>query len=211
MHTYQSSAAQAAEPRVVAVLDYLATILERPVPGPAHDPLLLAVAVAESAPDARGVGVISNHDGTPRPLAASTRTAAALDHHQCATARGPSVDALTQGATLHADRTTLHHRWPTLARPAHLEGVHSCLAVPVTLGEHRSATVTLYGTSPTGFTPLERALLRATAAALTRTATDAAHARQANQRADHIHHALTTRAVIDQAKGLLMALHGIDA
>jgi GAF domain-containing protein len=209
LHTNETSAAEGAEHRVVVVLDYLASILE--APAPVHDPRRLAVAVAGGVPNAGGVGVIAGCAGTWRSLASTARAGAVLDHRQCLTAAGPSVEAVVRAMTIRADRAALRERWPVFAKPAEAEGIRSCLAMPVTLGERQSGAVTLYGTSPTGFSRVEEALLRAATAAVSRTVADAARTREARERADHMHLALASRAVIDQAKGLLMALHGIDA
>jgi GAF domain-containing protein len=89
--------------------------------------------------------------------------------------------------------------------------VASYLSAPLHVDEEFVGSLNLYSTQAHGFGDLDEALLRlyttAAAAAIANTRRYA-HARDL---ATQLGQALDSRAVIDQARGILMATHGIDA
>ena len=128
---------------------------------------------------------------------------------QFAAGAGPSWDA--HRAHLPVTSLTMHsdERWPVLrARtPAEVDGV---AAVPLSGGREVVGVLTVYGTLGVTTPPaVQRAGLFADAA----TAVLREHHAVAELREQEaqLREALSARAVIDQAKGILMARRGIDA
>lgn len=68
----------------------------------------------------------------------------------------------------------------------------------------------LYGFGDHGFTEIDEVLLQVFVAAVEGAVWNARRAEQWRSEVDGLREAMKTRATIDQAKGMLMALHGID-
>lgn len=102
-------------------------------------------------------------------------------------------------------------QWPDFARGATAAGFGSFLSTPLAINEGHSGGVNCYSGSRDGFAELDEKLLGlytlATTAAL-RAYCRYQHAREVTE---HLRTALHSRAVIDQAKGILMALREISA
>ncbi|GLY38293.1 hypothetical protein Amsp01_043170 [Amycolatopsis sp. NBRC 101858] len=102
-------------------------------------------------------------------------------------------------------------RWPAFTAAAGQETVGSYLSAPLFIDREYRGSLNLYGVADNGFDALDEALLE-----LYTTATEAAlrSARRyasARETIAQLRTALTSRAVIDEAKGIPMALHRISA
>lgn len=101
-------------------------------------------------------------------------------------------------------------RWPLFAEAVRQDGMRSLMALPLLSGAHCVGALNLYGRVPHAFDAFEASLARTAAAR----AADAVVAvteprgRPAPRRA--LEQAMANRAVIEQAKGVLMALRGVD-
>ena len=79
--------------------------------------------------------------------------------------------------------------------------------------DHRQSlgSFNLYGRARSAFDTLDAEILELLTTTVSRTLGDFARFKSARDVADSIQRALQTRAPIEQAKGILMALHGVDA
>ena len=102
-------------------------------------------------------------------------------------------------------------RWPRFAAAAREEGIHSFLAAPLFTAEQTLGSFNLYRRSRHAFDGLDAEILDLLTAAVSRAIGDFARYKTARDAAESIQRALQTRAPIEQAKGVLMALHGVDA
>lgn len=147
----------------------------------------------------------------PRTVTATHEQAHDLDGEQYRSGRGPCLEAVEQGRVVRAvlrDRTS---DWPEFVRAGSSAGVNSVLSAPLFLDRDCHGSLNLFGEAAHGYRELDAALLE-----LYTTAAEAAlqaEQRGARSRAtvDQLSTALTSRAVIDQAKGILMAVRRIDA
>jgi anti-anti-sigma factor len=170
----------------------------------------LAELAAEGLAPALRVSIVVGPPAEPEITVTTDRAAQVADGEQHRTGSGPSWDAYETGrpvaaATLHSDE-----RWPALRGPAPA-GADGVAAVPLVRASAGTAGVlTVYGTAALAEdTQVGRATLFAdAAAALLREHSVIAELRLQEAQ---LREALTSRATIDQAKGILMALHGIDA
>ncbi|MFJ8688641.1 GAF and ANTAR domain-containing protein [Micromonospora wenchangensis] len=157
----------------------------------------------ESIPDAAEVTVTLVH-GTEATTAAHTGDLALqLDRWQFEQGRGPSLDAATTGAVLIVADMTAERRWPEWAARAHTVGVCSSMSLGLPIQQAVVGALNLYGTRPDAFGPL---------AGPARTFADHAAVALANAHlydstatlAGQMQEAMRNRAVIEQAKGIIM-------
>jgi GAF domain-containing protein len=138
--------------------------------------------------------------------------ALAADELQYAQGYGPCLDAGRGNVVLRVDDMQDETRWPDYAAKVLGEGVRSSLSVPLPYQGTSIGALNNYATRPAAFATadsLAAALEVAEAIAVAVLNADA-HA-QLGQQAHHIRRAMDSRAVIEQAKGVLMAQRHIDA
>ncbi|MDD7938425.1 GAF and ANTAR domain-containing protein [Actinomycetospora lutea] len=190
---------------VAGVLDRLAQEPATAAPDVADE---LAVAAVEQAlpglPGVAGHGVTLLRDGVPRSVRRDVARFTALEDVQYAGGVGPVPLALREHRAVLVDATA-GRTWPPYATCAAELGVRSCLVVPLSAGDEVLGSLNLYATDPAGDLDVVRPVARL-AADLASTAL-AALARQAamTKLTEELRTALESRAVIEQAKGLLMA------
>ncbi|NAZ87100.1 ANTAR domain-containing protein [Kineococcus indalonis] len=170
-----------------------------------HELLSRVAALATRA--VRGASwssVVLGDPAEPQEAAADSAQAQAADGAQWTARQGPCVDAYQQGRALTSSDLPADPRWPALGR--HLAGspVRSALALPVRLGEEVAGVLGVYGPAPGALgteADLDRATVFAEAAgALLR---EARRAQELRATADNLKIAMRSRAVIEQAKGLV--------
>ncbi len=176
----------------------------------------LAEAAAQVVPGCVGATSALCRGGEPVCSAATHPDLAALADRQFARGSGPVLDAVRAGTpadctdTLAELDTRDGQRWPEYAADALGVGVR-CSATLVHRSGQLLVTVTLYGTKPRAFgqaTVSPASLLVAiTAISLA----NASRYESWRRTASWLEETSGARAVVDQAKGLLMNAHGWDA
>jgi GAF domain-containing protein len=166
----------------------------------------LAVLAARTVGDGMSCGMALRQRGRPAPVSACTDPlASAADRLQTQAGDGPALQALRDARPQHVHDTATENRWPSFCRQAASLGVRSCYALPlITAGELAGALV-LYGRRPGAFGPEEirraERFARNAAGALTLALRLASCADQNDQ----LRSSIMSRAVIDQALGVIMA------
>jgi GAF domain-containing protein len=151
--------------------------------------------------------------GTDRPYVAATTGdhAHQIDHVQYQAGDGPCVEAAKIRQVVRVTVREVVDRWPAFATSSAEAGVGSYLCAPLYVDDEHHGSLNLYHSEHHGFSGLEAALLRL----YTTSAEAALHSSHRHQRArrniDQLQRALTSRAVIDQAKGIIMGAHRISA
>jgi hypothetical protein len=102
-------------------------------------------------------------------------------------------------------------RWPAFARSARAAGVESFLSAPLFIDEKFAGSLNLYGRGADSFDDLDESLLRLYTAAAAAAIANARRYAEARRLAENLRRAIESRAVIDQAIGMLMATRGLDA
>ena len=201
----------AAEADMLTALGALATVSVVDGDLPAALGRLAELAMRGIGP-ATAASLVIGRPGAPTALVSTDRDAQAADGAQFTAGQGPTWDAYAQCRPVTAADLGTDCRWPAVAgaidRPAAGTAV---AALPIPSGEGGPAGVlVLYGEpgldEPTAGPP-GGDLRRRRTALLREHSALADLRRQEGQLRD----ALSSRAVIDQAKGILMARHGLDA
>ena len=134
-----------------------------------------------------------------------------VDRKQYDADEGPCLHAARTGTVVRTDADTALEAWPDFAAAARAEGIRSFLAAPLFANEQPIGSFNLYGREQAAFDRIDAEVLDLLTMTVSRAIGDFARYQSANRVAETIQRALENRAPIEQAKGMLMALHQIDA
>lgn len=171
---------------------------------------VVALAV-RSIPGCAGAGVTLAGDQGFTTVAYSHPLVLEVDRSQYGVGDGPCISAHRQQEVLRVDVSEAAQRWPEFAAAARRAGIRSFLAAPLPARGKSIGSLNLYSHDANGFDALDETLI---ALFVGQVAVSLANARlYASTRAlsGQLEEALASRGVIDQAKGVLMARHGVDA
>ncbi len=156
-------------------------------------------------PGADEVSVTFLDGDCPTTVASTGPLAQDLDERQYEHGHGPGLDGTLGGAVVYIADVATETRWPDWTPIALDRGVHRSLSVPVPVQREVSAALNIYSTSPASFDEDGRELA-VTFAAYAGVALANMHLYEAQGRvAEQLQTAMQSRAVIEQAKGILMA------
>jgi GAF domain-containing protein len=169
----------------------------------------IAELARQSVPGAIEVSMTMLDGGRPTTSVFTGELASYLDERQYESGFGPCIEAALTGATITIPDTSASAVHPDFARTAFRHGVTHTLSVGLPL-EHRTiGALNVYGAGGGPFDPAAVQLLTAFAGYAAVAAANADIHASTETLARNLERALDSRAVIDQAKGVLMARHGI--
>jgi GAF domain-containing protein len=152
------------------------------------------------------VSVTMHRGGTPVTVASSGALAEAVDERQYAVDAGPCLDAARTGRMLVVSDFATEDRWPEYVPKAREAGVGSSLSVPLLLDDRPIGAFNAYARAARAFdNPKAHRLAEDLAAYAGIVLNNAELYFTATSRADQLAMAMQSRAVIEQAKGILMA------
>ncbi|WP_261949357.1 GAF and ANTAR domain-containing protein [Rhodococcus sp. T9N] len=157
-----------------------------------------------------GVTTLSAHSGQPETVACTDERALDVDIDQYRADEGPCLESARTRQVVRVRVEGAALRWPRFASNVAGMGVASFLSAPLSIDERHVGALNLYGFGDHGFTEIDEVLLQVFVAAVEGAVWNARRAEQWRSEVDGLREAMKTRAAIDQAKGMLMALHGID-
>lgn len=156
-------------------------------------------------------GITQRRDGQVATVVSSDAVAMRMDEAQYMRGRGPCLEAIHEGTRIDAPDMETETRWGDYADHALANDVHSVFSLPLTINGHTLGALNLFGTTPHAFSDHDIARAEAftaqAAAALTILLRHARH----TVLDEELREALVTRAVIDQALGVLMVTRRISA
>lgn len=177
----------------------------------------LAETAARAIADADAVTVSVMTPEQPRTAAATDPALVDVDEKQYSADRGP---CLQSARTLKAVRAVVgDHRdeWPEFEAAAVEHDIRAYLSVPVLLpatdltkAQH-IGSINIYSLTADAFDPFDEGLMRLFTAAASATISGAQRWQRSHEHIQQLERALVSRAVIDQAKGVLMAVHKCTA
>jgi len=132
------------------------------------------------------------------------QVALTLDEWQYGHGHGPCLDASEASTTFSLPNMATENRWPDWASRAQEAGVHSSLSIGLPIHEQVTGALNVYATEPEAFDS-DAIILGQTFAGYAAVAIANAHLydTQANL-AQQMQSAMQSRAVIEQAKGIIM-------
>jgi len=160
-----------------------------------------AMANAELA----GISML-NDDGRPTTAVFTDDAAPEIDAGQYSSGRGPCLDAWRLGKVVRIDAMDgATEEYPEFARLAVEHGVQSTISLPLIAGDRSLGALNLYARVEDGFSSGDEATGLELAAAAAIVLANASAYWDASQLGDQLTQAMASRAVIEQAKGMLMA------
>lgn len=170
----------------------------------------LVQAVNEAIDGCDAVGVTMVMEDRPRTAAYTTVGTLEIDAVQYSVGDGPCLDAFRNGREVLVDFTAAEERWPAFIEGCDPGDVQTLLALPLQTEGQRFGALNLYGYAPHAFDGTDLVLVRMAARRAADAIAAGVHLVGARAVAGQVEQAMASRAVIEQAKGVLMAQHGID-
>ena len=160
-----------------------------------------AVPAAEMA----GITMLGDH-GKPTTAVFTDPEAPAIDAAQYESGAGPCLDAWRERRVVRVnDMASASSQYPEFAKAAGSHRVESVLSLPLVAGTNGLGALNLYARKPAGFTDDDEALGIELASAAAVVLANASAYWEASQLGEQLGQAMRSRAVIEQAKGILMA------
>lgn len=123
---------------------------------------------------------------------------------------GPCIDAGLSGQMFLIEDMTMEERWPDYARAAAAHGVGSSLSVPLPFQTGTIGALNTYSTHPRAFGEDDQELGQQVATWIALAVGTADAASRTSDELRDMHTAMKTRAVIEQAKGMLMERYELN-
>ena len=162
---------------------------------------------AMPGPDAASITLIRDEEAFT--AAHDGQMALDADELQYERGYGPCVDAGRAGLVLLIDDMRSEQRWPDYARNASERGVGSALSVPLPFQGAMIGALNTYAGRPHAFCDDDLALAQEIAAWVALEVEKAEAAARTAEDLVHLRTAMLSRAVIEQAKGVLMERYKI--
>lgn len=167
----------------------------------------IAVITLDAMPAAAIVGMtMLGDDEQPTTAVYSDEESPEIDAAQYREGKGPCLDAWRENRVVRVrNAEDCAAEYPAFATACREHGVLSTLSLPMTAGDVSIGALNLYARVPDGFTDDDEAIGLDLAGAAGSVLANAAAYWTAFELGQHLGTAMETRAVIEQAKGMLMA------
>ena len=156
------------------------------------------------AADMAGMSLLGA-DGKPTTGIFTDPDAPEIDAAQYASGRGPCLDSWRLRTVVRLDDMDAAEAYPEFATVARAHGVQSSLSLPLMAGHDAAGALNLYSRTAKGFTAEDERTGSLLAGAAAIVLVNASAYWQASQLSEQLSQAMQSRAVIEQAKGILMA------
>jgi GAF domain-containing protein len=204
---------QGAPPGVPDLAEALTELADLMVATPSMDKFLTdlaRLATAVITPPA-SCGITLAQANQPLTVASSDPLAAHVDEVQYGHDQGPCLQAMRTGQIVMADDLATEQRWGSYSAYALSYGVHSSLSLPLTVDGDTRGALNLYAGTAHAFGPSEQQHAELFAGPASAALTGVTRQVHQVQLSEQLRAALSTRAVIDQALGILMDQNGCDS
>jgi GAF domain-containing protein len=165
-------------------------------------------AKAAIPPVAEASVTFTRGDDTGWTVAATGGLAMELDEAQYATHQGPCMDAAAANQIMLVEDFATEERWPEYTPRALASEARSSLSVPMPVQQQVLAALNLYAVERNAFSPEDVAVAVEIASYAAVAVTNAHNFESAATLAAQLTEAMASRAVIEQAKGVIMATAG---
>jgi GAF domain-containing protein len=189
-------------------LDQLADLRSSPVT--VEEALERVVASADALFGVDGTALmLVDRDQALRNLAVSDARAGLLEELQAEHSEGPCVDAFEDKQPVAADDLASDDRWPEFGPAAAGGGLLAVLASPIPYSDHAVGVVAVFAGDAHPWTEAEGEAIVAFTELVALLILNAMEATERGRLAAELQLALSSRVVIEQAKGVLVGRHGL--
>ena len=162
-------------------------------------------------PGCDGASVTLVENSKPQTTVWTDDNVLAVDEAQYDVGDGPCLDAIEHRRINLVSIGEARDEWPDFLRAAQQQGVRSFLAAPLLVRDTPIGALNLYSRDGMGFDALDEALIGLFTGQASVALSNARIYRNALMLAEQMREAMGSRAVIEQAKGILMAQEAVDA
>jgi GAF domain-containing protein len=170
----------------------------------------IAEFAVEAIPHADGAGLTLLRADRTQTVVASAAFVRAIDDVQYGIGEGPCITAVTDRRTVISGSLGGDPQWPRFGPRIGRMGVHSALSLPLMLGERAIGAMNVYSHAKDAFSPAAARLGEQFARPAAVSVHNAAVLTETQATVEHLTAALTNRATIDQALGIIMSRTGAD-
>lgn len=156
-------------------------------------------------PNAVAVSMTSLGQSGQGAVASSDEWAKSLDEMQHEEREGPCLDAARTGVAFRVRDMGVEARWPSYMPRAVQRGARSMMSLPLSTENKPTGALNVYSREPDAFGPMEFSIAEIIAGHANLASQTAATLFAHKELSEQLRQAMTSRAVIEQAKGILMA------
>jgi GAF domain-containing protein len=171
----------------------------------------VAELAKQTIPGAADISVTLMNDDQVSSVVFTGPLASQLDERQYEAGFGPCMDAALSGRTVTIPDTASDAAYPDFGRLAARRGITHTMSIGLPVARQTIGALNIYGTEEGAFDEATQELATAFASYAAVAVANAGVYASTATLAANLQRALESRAVIDQAKGILMGRHGISA
>ena len=168
------------------------------------------VVQALNTADLAGITLVEEDGELPQTVASTDPRVNDVDEDQYRTNEGPCLESARTQHMVRVLVSEVEDRWPRFAKNVSAIGVQSYLSAPLIVDDHHLGALNIYSFDPHGFNDIDEALLGLFISSIETAVIVSRRARSAEEEVDGLLTAMKTRARIEQAKGIIMAMRGVD-
>lgn len=155
--------------------------------------------------------VLADGAGVLHVVASTSERATDVEEKQLGTSEGPCFESFSNGTTVEVeDIAASAERWPGFAAVALSRGFKSAHAVPLTLRQQTLGSLNILSEQNGPFDDRDAALVQALSIAATISIVQFQTIQHQNVLTAQLQHALDSRVLIEQAKGVISQRRGIS-
>ncbi len=171
----------------------------------------VATFAVRAIPGAEGAGLTLIEEGRADTIVKSAPFVREVDDIQYGLGEGPCISAARTGQTMRSGSLGGDSRWPRFGARVGRLGVHSVLSLPLKTEDTVVGAMNVYAHDKNAFDERAEQVGEFFAVPAAIAVQNAQVLAQTRRLAANFQAALTTRAVIDQAIGIIMSRHGVSA
>lgn len=180
--------------------------------GTLHETLSRVAHHAEEAvPAAAMTGLTMLVEGRARTAVFTDDAAPEIDSAQYETGIGPCLDSFRHRQIFRIDDTVKDDRWPPFSEAAAAFGIRSTLSIPLVANHEGLGALNFYSKIPNGFSEEDEAVASQFGVQAAIVLANAQAYWDAHLLSQNLATAMQSRAVIEQAKGMLMGAQRCSA
>lgn len=157
-----------------------------------------------------GAGVSLGEGDQLQFVTATDERVVHVEQRQISAGQGPCHDAFTTGQQVVATDLREEHRWPDYVPLALEQGCQAVAGIPMLAADQRIGALNLYSHAPRAWNDDALDIAQILADMASGYIVNARVLSEAARTTQQLQHALESRIIVEQAKGILAERHGVD-
>ena len=165
----------------------------------------------QAVPATAMIGITMLVEGRARTAVFTDEGAPEIDSAQYETGIGPCLDSFRHGKIFRIDDTATDDRWAPFSEAAAANGIRSTMSIPLVANHEGLGAMNFYSPTPNGFSEEDEEVGSQFGVQAAIVLANAQAYWDAHQLSQNLAAAMQSRAVIEQAKGILMGAQRCSA